>query len=107
MTEQLTERTISTVGSVRYILKNNRYVVQLCFPDERAKKYWLTERQLAALENAFSQTPHGYSTAKVWVTGFFDARGYYRYCRVDRKRFEPPEQYDLSDLEEAPDEAAD
>lgn len=96
----MTAQTISTVGSVRYVPKNNRYVVQLCFREERSKKCWLTERQLGSLEAAFSQTPRGYSTAKVWVTGLFDERGYYRYCRVDRKRFEEPPQYDLTDLED-------
>lgn len=99
------ERRISTILSARFIGKVGKYIVKLAFPDEKAKEYWLSEKQLDSLDRALSQTPHGYSTDKVQIMGVFNEKGYYQCCRVVRAPWQPPRQYDLSDLEDDDDDA--
>lgn len=100
----MTEKVISCVLDVRFVQKVGKYVVKLAFPDERAKEYWLTEKQLSRLETAFDRTPHQHSTSKKQVIGYFNEKNYYCWCRFYVPPFEPPTQFDLRDLEDSYDE---
>ena len=94
----MTERIISTVLNCKYVGKVGKYVVKLAFPDEKAKEYWMSEKQLDRLLALFNRTPKGHSTGKIQIIGSFDDRGYYAYARHYIPPWEPPPDYDLEDL---------
>lgn len=95
---------IACIVSARYVRKCGKNIVKLAFPDERAREYWMSPLQYDHLCDAFDATPRQHSTGKVKVIGVFDDSRYC-YCRVERMPWQPPRQYNLSDLEDLDDEA--
>ena len=96
----LTEREIACILSSRWVPKVRKYVVKLAFRDERAEEVWMSERQLSQIENLFGRTPHGHSSSRLRVAGYWNDRGYYAYSRLIREPFQQPIQYRLDDLKE-------
>lgn len=96
----MTEREIATVLESRFVAKVGKYLVKLAFPEEKAEEAWMSARQLAILDRCFLATPHGHSTERIKVIGYWNDNGYYAYSRVEKTPFIEPMQYDLSDLKE-------
>lgn len=99
MTEREREEAIVTIRQYRYVPKVGKYIAKLAFADDPDEEYWMTEKQMDHLLDAFDATPKGYSTKKVQVIGHFYGDRY-GWCRVYRAPWQPPTQYDLSDLED-------
>ncbi|MFB7302641.1 hypothetical protein [Heyndrickxia sporothermodurans] len=95
---------LHNIVSQKYIVKVDKYIVELAVYDNPKQTVWLTDRQMDNLIYCFDMTRNGYSNKQALVYGHWNENGYYAYTSVEkrekRKEFKLPYQYDLSDIEE-------
>ena len=96
----MTEDVITCILGSEWVPKVGKHVVRLSVDGSKARKVWMTEKQLCQLERCFSRTPHGHSSQRLAVVGIWNDRGYYAYAKVEAQSFIEPPQYDLKDLRE-------